>query len=113
MFCFDEQYKKNDLYDEGGPGLRLYFNFLKVIILLFAICSVISIPMQLFNIGNYRFQNRINEQFEESENQGSGFFVLLLEMFAVTTLRVSILKSIPKLNKFNFIEHCKLQYHEL
>jgi hypothetical protein len=61
MFCFDEHYKKNDLYDQGGPGLRLYFNFLKVIILLFTICSIISLPMQSFNVGNYRFQKRMNE----------------------------------------------------
>ena len=48
---------RKTVLDKGGPGLNLFFGFLKVTIILFFICFVISVPIQMTNIGLYKNSN--------------------------------------------------------
>lgn len=81
--------EEKSLFDQAGPGLRLYFNFMNLLILYFLFSSIISIPMQIFNIGNHRY-HASGSGSNWDQNQTSGFFVGLLNTFAATSLKVNL-----------------------
>lgn len=43
-FCCCEKAKKSDLSEEVGLGISIYFKTVKQLILLFLICSILSVP---------------------------------------------------------------------
>lgn len=55
--CFK---KERTIFDKGGPGLSLYFNFVKSTIFFFMICTILTIPLQIYNIGMYRISQNPN-----------------------------------------------------
>lgn len=62
MFCFRSKNAKNlrTVFDKAGPGLGIYFNFIKSTILFFFTAFLLSIPLQWTNIALYREAENID-----------------------------------------------------
>lgn len=86
LSCFKEN---KTAYDSLGPGVILYFNFLKSAILFFVICSVITLPIQWTNIRLY------NESKNPSlKPYGDGLSSKLYGLLTSTTLGVNLFSKI-------------------
>lgn len=79
--CFK---KKKTVFDKGGPGLSLYFNFLKSTILFFTICALMTIPLHVYNIRMYRLSE--NPNLKPSDDN---IWSRLIASLAATTLGVA------------------------
>lgn len=81
LSCFKQN---KSAFDCLGPGMTLYFNFLKLTMAFFFVCCLLTIPLQMTNIKFYKFSKNASLK-PEGMPESTGLYSFLTS----TTLAVS------------------------
>lgn len=78
FLCFKKNSKiKRTVFDKAGPGLGIYFNFIKSTLIFFVIILIFSIPLQRTNIGFYKISKNL-DLHQSQEGLSSKIFGFLI-----------------------------------